>query len=69
MFKCVCVLPTESEAVTAATSCSQFASWRISALEDYLLLSRDTFCGLVAGILLASLTGLQLDLKQEFGAF
>lgn len=69
MFKCVCVVPTESEGVTAATSCSQFACWRISAREDYLLLARDTFHGPVAGILLASLTGLQLDLKQGFGAF
>ena len=69
MFKRVCVLPAESEDVTAATSCSQFACWRISAREDYPLLTRDTFHGLVAGILLALLTGLQLDLKQEFDAF
>lgn len=59
----VCVLPTESDGMTAATCFSQLACWRISAREDYLRLATDTFRGLVAGILLASLTGLQLGVK------
>ena len=61
-FKCVCVLPAESED-------AQPVCWRISARKDYLLLARDTCHGLVDGTLVALLTGLQLDLKQDFGAF